>query len=522
MTSSKCYLACVATILCALFGRADAATDPLSNVNRLPASLETVAGRVSGKLTGSGYEVQRGYWALWGSGQCKYTVQVLGRCFGPNPTAPYALPFVPLWRDEYVDETLHNVFGPARPGYSPIYRLHQTEALVILAELPPPGSYLGLQTYVFTRQAEVNRKDEIFLGVPDDFRGLLFSTAPNPARLVTWATVGDSINQAVIEDQVGSPWESNQHRFFIVTPDQAIERDVSQALEAAGVDAKHIFVEEVAADLVRLGLGPAADEFHTVLRYVQVPNTAGADAWRARLPLAVLRVRYNRTSDPSHPVSYPIPDYGVKTANSERGLAADLQDLIDTVKARWNQREADVLPFAVAELAWPAGLDTVGQHCLRRPMNCLGDNQDDSFRIGPTLSLDTNAIAKGRVAQGDVFAVVGTLATATGNATYVSLALNSFPEAISFDNLTNLDLAGTASEYSTDVANTDKFYLYYLSRDCSGLKPCREISRADVQIGGGLKLTERNYVRPGTARAPDASLLQSPSIIVLRRPHAPE
>jgi len=239
MTSSKCYLACVATILCALFGRADAATDPLSNVNRLPASLETVAGRVSGKLTGSGYEVQRGYWALWGSGQCKYTVQVLGRCFGPNPTAPYALPFVPLWRDEYVDETLHNVFGPARPGYSPIYRLHQTEALVILAELPPPGAYLGLQTYVFTRQAEVNRKDEIFLGVPDDFRGLLFSTAPNPARLVTWATVGDSINQAVIEDQVGSPWESNQHRFFIVTPDQAIERDVSQALEAAGVARFH-------------------------------------------------------------------------------------------------------------------------------------------------------------------------------------------------------------------------------------------------------------------------------------------
>ena len=41
--------------------------------------------------------------------------------------------------------------------------------------------------------------------------------------------------------------------------------------------------------------------------------------------------------------------------------------------------------------------------------------------------------------------MVGTLATATENATYVSLALNSFPEAVSFDNLTNLELSGTAS-----------------------------------------------------------------------------
>ena len=88
------------------------------------------------------------------------------------------------------------------------------------------------------------------------------------------------------------------------------------------------------------------------------------------------------------------------------------------------------------------GLDTVGQHCLQRPMNCLGDNQDDSFRISPKISFDTNQILADNIAQGDVVAVVGTLATATGNATYVSLALNSFPEAISFDNLTNLDLEG--------------------------------------------------------------------------------
>jgi hypothetical protein len=521
MTSGKCYLAYTAMLLCALFGRADAATDPLSHANRLPESLETVVRKVSGELAANGYEVQRGYWALWGSDQCKYTVRVLGRCFGPNPTAPYALPFLPSWRDEYVDKTLHNVFGPARRGFSPIFRLAETEALVIMAELPPPGSYLGLQTYVFTRQAKINEDDEIFLTLPEDLREILFATSPNPSRLIVWSTVGDSNNHVVIENQTGIPWKSNQQRFFIVTPDQASERDVAEALMAAGVERKQIFVEKIAADLVRLGLDPAADDFQTVLRYVQVPNTLDGDAWRTRLPLTVLRVRYNGASDPSRPVPYPIPDYEMKTANSESHLAVNLRDLIDTVKARWNQAYAQDTLFAVAELPWPAGLDTVGQHCLERPMNCLGDNQDDSFRIGPTISLDTNEIVTGTIVQGDVVAVVGTLATATGNATYVSLALNSFPDAISFGNLTNLDLAGTASAYASDVANTDKFYLYYFSRDCTGLTPCQEIPESDVPIGAFLKLTERNYVRPGTARAPDASQLLTPSVIVFSRGATP-
>ena len=42
MTSVKGYLAFTAMLLCTLSGRIDAATDPLSNVNRLPASLEQV------------------------------------------------------------------------------------------------------------------------------------------------------------------------------------------------------------------------------------------------------------------------------------------------------------------------------------------------------------------------------------------------------------------------------------------------------------------------------------------------
>jgi hypothetical protein len=506
----------------ALFGRVDAATDPLSKLNRLPDSLEAIVGSVTSELAGTGYEVQRGYWALWGSAQCKYTIQVLDRCFGPNPTAPYAVPFLPAWRDEYVDKSLHNELGPARRGYSPTFRLAETEALVIMAAMPPRGSYFSLQTYLFSREATIPTNDEIYLSLPQDLRDVLFAPAPNPSRLITWATLGDSNNNVVIDHQTGIPWQADQQRFFIVTPDQATENDVTAALTAAGAERNQIFVEKVAAELAHLGLDAAADDFQIFLRYVQVPNTAAGDAWRARLPLTVLRVRYpNDTSDPSRPVPYAIPDYESKTAQSELGLANDLRDLVDTVKARWNQPNAKVLPFAVAELPWPAGLDTVGQHCLQRPMNCLGDNQDDSFRIGPNITFDMTLSVPDGTAQGDVVAVVGTLGTATSNATYVSLALNAFPEAISFGNLTNLDLAGSASAYAGDVANTDKFYLYYFSRDCTGLTPCQEITESDVSTGQFLKPTERNYVRPGTARAPDAALLLTPAVIVLSRTAPP-
>src|SRR5512138_1670422 len=82
-------------------------TDPLTHVNPLPVPLEQIVQNVTRELAAKGYEVKRGYWTLWGTEQCKFTIHVLGRCFGPNPTAPYALPFVPAWRDEFVDPSLH-------------------------------------------------------------------------------------------------------------------------------------------------------------------------------------------------------------------------------------------------------------------------------------------------------------------------------------------------------------------------------------------------------------------------------
>ncbi len=105
-------------------------------------------------------------------------------------------------------------------------------------------------------------------------------------------------------------------------------------------------------------------------------------------------------------------------------------------------------------------------------MDCLGDTQDADYQISQSAQID----------GGKVIAVVGTLSKATGNATYTSLSVNWFPELVGVANIDDTDLLGTAARFGT--ANSSLFYVYYVARDCTGLTPCREISKRLVPTGG--------------------------------------
>ena len=59
-------------------------------------------------------------------------------------------------------------------------------------------------------------------------------------------------------------------------------------------------------------------------------------------------------------------------------------------------------------------LGQFGPACREIGMNCLGDSQDASYFLFKPKPLDT----------GKIYAVVGTLATETGNGTYVGLSVN--------------------------------------------------------------------------------------------------
>lgn len=485
--------------------------DPMSKVNPLPEELEATVGRFRADVEASGYEALRGYWTLWDADDCEYPLQVMGFCYGNNPSAPYAMAVLPQWKDEHVDRSFHHILMAAQRGMSPIYRIGGREALVVVAKLPPPGRYFGLGSNVFTREVEFNPNDPIYPKVEDDplLQEILFAATPDPARRMLIASIGNSNNMVVVDEQSGSSFD--QERAFIITPDAAMAEEMTAALVRAGIPtADHVFVEEVSPELVRVGWGPGADDLVTYMRYSMPHDSAQGAAWRETLPLTILRVRDPEGGAALEP--YSIPDYHTKVANFDEvsALSSDVVALVDAVRTSHGQPDADTLPFFSASRY----LDLVGQHCLghpdpnRGPMNCLGDSQDADYQISSSYLID----------DGQVIAVVGTLGTRTGNATYVSLAVNWFPALVGVLNVSDPALDGSAAPFAAALTHDPSlFYVHYVARDCTGFDPCIEVPTKAVPVGGMIKMIQRNYVNPGSKSGPDPTKLVNPVGIVLER-----
>ena len=118
-------------------------------------------------------------------------------------------------------------------------------------------------------------------------------------------------------------------------------------------------------------------------------------------------------------------------------------------------------------------------------MNCLADNQDTDYQITlPPLRID----------NGEVIAAVGTLATATGNATYVSMSVNRQEVMQGVKNLWQVDLTQSAAGFG--VPDGDKLYAFYLARRC----PARVSSSARNIAGSspGSMITASRVRRSAT------------------------
>jgi hypothetical protein len=458
-------------------------------------------GRLQTGLSKKGYDVAKGDFHLFTIEDCKYAIQSIGNCLGNNPTAPYIIPTVPLWPDEFVDGHMKDMLGPVADNKGWTYRLGEQDAIVIMAKLPPPGRYFGMQSYIFSRDVSANLTDSIYQTLSDAFmKSILFMSSPNPSRQLLFSSIGDSINNVVIENQSGAAFD--QQRFFVITANATLGQELSDELLRTGVpDRSQIFIERVSPGLARLGLNSASDDFMMLIRYALPKDATAGDQWRQQLPMTVLRVR-NKNPSPQYQVYVP-PVRETRVARSELALQSSLDDVVAAVKIKWGQSAAlDSNFFSLLEK-----VDLVGEHCLRRPMNCLGDTGDADYQISQTVELDS----------GEVLAAVGTLGTATGNAVYTSLSVNQIPQLVGVANLTDVDLAGSASAFSASVANTEKIYLQYFARDCANLPNCLEVNERMVPQGDKLKIIQRNYIVPGSSRGPDPKMLVNPRLIILKR-----
>ncbi len=497
--------------------------------NKVPGSVESTARRLMHDLKKDGYEVSRGYFKLYTQSDCPYTYETLNTCLGNNPAAPYVIPIVPAWPDEWVDPGTANILGPTLEGYNASYRLDPREAIVILGKLPPPAAYFGLQTYLLSRPGTWMEDSAQYQFVKAYIPALFhtfFSTLPkHEERLQSWADLSNPINNVVIQNGSHNVW--NQERYFVITPDKTMDLAIRQALAGLDIPDDFVFTEQIPSDMT-IGLAEESDDFMTILRYA-MPVDGGADgarsnAWREDLPLIVLRIRDTRSTHQSQ--AYPPVKFEARSGATppEINLKPDLITLAKAVCDRWGQ-PCDLEGAAFDQRARPLlnmplpPLSMTGPECLKVGMNCLAPNEDTTFFMSARLPLPDKL----------VYAVVGALGTRTGNATYVGLGLNDSLTQLGFDNISNEQLAGSADEY--DLPNRDQFFIQYFARDCTGLEDltagshCYSIGDklpacydpADLSCSM-LALSLRNYILPGTQRGSAPELTLSPRLIALQRP----
>lgn len=493
-------------------------------------------------LEASGFRVNPGYPMLYAKDAGpEYTYPALESCWGNNPVSPYVIAAVKAWPNEHVGPTPANVFGPVRPGFIPTYRLRQRDAVVVYGKMPPPGKYMALQTYEWSQPGRWKDEDyrnweqAPYRPYPMQY---MFSTIPpndrSADRTFSFASIGDPVNNVAMQAKSGYPFDKNL--YFITTPSAGTDEAIRRVLEAQGVPDSDIFTERVPSrdELGRigpLGLGENAIDFYTFFRYAIPDDLRAAQKWWADPPLTVLRVQAPSSVGPIR--RYGTATYGKRSAHSEAPLADDLNKLVNAVCSRVRDatglRSADCkqpppassfMPAMHDEIAWTA------PYCRTIHAWC-GDQTDAGLFGTDPLPLDS----------GQVYAVVGTLATETGNATYVGLSVNDGSTFLAPTGVTDAMLKGSADEYAATVEHPDKFYVHYFARDrevleglpgwpanCTEINPDMVPRKGDTSVEGHPELQGmfwlgvRDYVAPGTGHGPDTSKLLRPRVLTFSKP----
>jgi len=500
-------------------------------------------------LMASGFQVSEGYPLYYDKDTCAiYTYPALHSCFGNNPVSPYIIPVVKAWPEEYVGPTPVNTFGEVRPGYTPIYRLDPRDAIIIYGQMPPPGKYMSVVTYEWSQHGKWKDKEyTLWANTPNHPpMQYVFSTIPpdDPGAERTWSlsTLGETVNNVVMQLKSGKD-PFGQNRYFIITPSASTDQAVRRVLQAQGVPDDDIFTEEIPSrdefgPIGPLGLGKNAIDFWTLFKYALPYDQNAAQQWwnsfKGDNPaLKVMRVHAPSSLGPVQ--RYGLLSYDQRTAISEAYLAEDMQNLVNAVC----DRVRTTLGVYSTDCSQPAPASSfmadilrdfgwAGPYCRKINLWC-GDQPDSGlFGTGP-LPLDS----------GQVYAVIDALATETGNATYVGLSVNAASTYLSPTGVTESTLKGSADSYATTVANTDKFFVHYLTRNCAKLaeaqlvdreQDCTEIDTNMVPEQGAVDAVGdpalfgmfwpgiRDYIAPGTKRGPDTTQLLRPRILTFTLP----
>lgn len=485
---------------------------------------------------GSDFTVKQGNVFLMVNTECPKFIEIFGTCFGQNPAAPYIIPQPPVegsYVDPYYGEPLNDETEDGETT-NIIYRLSDNEALITIVAYPPKAAFLGYQSYVFTSLKE-NYTDI----VPPRSR----MTSPNPDRYEIFGSIGNDVNNVIVENQYGSePW-GKAVAVYITTSNKKLAKALIKSAEEAGISSESIFIEPVGASVVT-GNGEKSDDMMTLMRYAVPESEEKATAWLDELDNNVLVYkvsntkigveRYGDTSYIPHTVNNEETTYFPSLSKAQKQLASLLQKYLQTSEPTHASYMAFDITTTINEEGIPDG-GLVGSVCIEYGVNCIGDDQDTSTYANLVLArlgLEETAFVVGvnhtvETLDNSRYISVGVYDTVTTAG--VASSSQTDPRSTGFESgiltgsaagiLDALDITIPPTDKEL-IANIENLYVVAIARDINNptIEPASEycinlMGTTLIPLENPINITERSYIVPGTTTGGDLNYMIYPLLV---------
>ena len=462
------------------------------------------------------YNVTQGSLYMVDNAECVKLIEVFGTCFANNPAAPYLIPQLPV-EQTYLDPYYayeFNATGPNGDNTNMFFRLGKNDALMTIVNLPPKAAYMGYQTYMFSR--DTSNYDTYM------------KATPNPERAEVFGSLGNDINNVVVEEGANIAWSGNAV-VYITTANQSLADALVADATSAGLQSQVIFTEPVGDNTI-LGKQSAADDFVTLIRYAMPEDDAAADQWKASRDDNILVYRVSKNTLPF--TAFPTPEYTQKITVDESDYNASLVELTTLLETHLQTTtglpvESKKMLTSETDMETGELAGLVGQECIEEGSICLADNQDtDAYRFGFVGLLRNN----------QPVIVTGVNHTLNDAATYISLGVYSMIGFYGIDSISqsNVDVTGFDKGNLTDSAEAvlrayglyekasqrlkdqlSMFYTAVVSRTCEASlgNYCVEVNTTELPLLHPLGITQRAYVKPGSTSGANPNALLSPYVI---------
>jgi hypothetical protein len=303
-------------------------------------------------------------------------------CLGNNVGAPYAACMIPPAPNQAPSEGQEPPIGynPDSPNNYPAninyiapginYKLRPDEAIVLIGRTPPPALYYCFRSYVSFVENKPEKDYSEYITTGNDYTGYYH---------MIFASLGDQLNNYNLwtdntpKGAPGKPYNSST--IIINTADRNINKQMRDALTAAGYSPDIMNNDNIPMELVNIGLEKGKDTFIYMMRFALWANHDIGNHYISNIDkyFKVFRITPKKPLTNVNP--WPVPTLKIR----ETGIT-EYQVVPNSRRDLDHLRKEIIKKYGTSDYE-PVDLDlTLGIpdnfNAILRDFNVYGDNRD--------------------------------------------------------------------------------------------------------------------------------------------------